>query len=164
MIVRAFVSGLAAACLLSPTIALAQVAVSCSVSSSALVFGDYDPSQPTASDIQGSISVTCNYLLALGTATVAYQISLSPGSGSYAQRRMSATGNTLLYNLYTDAAGSQIWGDGSAGTATISDSYQLGFGLLGSKTVAYPVYGRIPARQMVPSSVYTDSVVVTVTY
>lgn len=159
-----WLSGFGVACLLLPRFVAAQVAVSCNASSSALAFGSYDPSRPTASDAQASISVTCTYLLSLGTATVAYQITLSPGGGSYAQRRMSAGGDNLRYNLYADAAATQIWGDGSAGTVTVSDSYQLGFGLLGSKTVSYPVYGRVPAGQTVPAGAYADSVTVTVTY
>ncbi|BBA33301.1 spore coat U domain-containing protein [Methylocaldum marinum] len=63
--------------------------------------------------------------------------------------------------MYTDSARSSIWGDGSAGTQTVSDGYLLG---LLTVTRHYPVYGRIPADQNVSPGVYLDTIFVTVLY
>jgi len=74
---------------------------------------------------------------------------------------MSNGSSQLAYNLYTDSARTSVWGDGSSGTAKVSDGY-----LLGLFTVAkdYPVYGRIPELQNAAVGSYLDTVVVTVNY
>ena len=131
----------------------ATVTANCTVSSSALAFGNVNPLGGNV-DAAGGITVTCTN----GTGWSA-AAGLGSGSGaSFAARRMSQGANLLDYNLYTDAARSNVWGDGTGSTTVFSDT---GTGL------AQPVvvYGRVPSGQptVLPGG-YSDSVLVTVTY
>lgn len=130
----------------------------CSVSATGVAFGIYDTTAASPNEATGTISVNCTLLSGLG----GYTISLSMGSsGSYAARTMTSGGSTLSYNLYTDAARTQIWGNGSGGSATVG-SFAL-VALLGGLGT-HQVYGRIPARLAANPGSYTDTIIVTVTY
>lgn len=130
----------------------------CSVSATGVAFGVYDTSAAAPDDATGTISVNCTLLSGLA----GYTISLSTGSsGSYAARRMASGGATLNYQLYTDAARTQVWGNGSGGSATVV-SFGLVAALGGSAT--HQVYGRIAARLVANPGSYSDSILVTVTY
>ena len=134
-------------------------ALNCSVSASGTNFGSYSIFNPAPLDAVGNIRVSCSNLISI---LVNYTILLSPGaSGSYAARRMSNGGNNLAYNLYTNAARTAIWGNGSAGTSVLNDGYLLG---LFTVTQNYSVYGRVVAGQNVPPGAYSDTIVVTVNY
>jgi spore coat protein U domain-containing protein, fimbrial subunit CupE1/2/3/6 len=74
---------------------------------------------------------------------------------------MLLPGVHLNYSLYTTAADTTVWGDGTAGTGTVSDSYTA-IGL--SETKTYNVFGLLPALQTVGVGSYTDTVMVAVTY
>lgn len=132
----------------------------CTVSASAVAFGNYVYSAASPLDASGNVRVSCS-LIGLVSLLVSYDIALSTGSGSYAARQMSSGANQLQYNLYTNSARTIVWGDGNGGTSTISDSY-----LLGLLTVErdYPIYGRVPIGQNVPAGGYNDIITVTVTY
>lgn len=131
----------------------------CSVNTSGVSFGDYDVFNPSDNDTTGNISVACAGLTE--SSTVAYDILISTGGGSYASRSMTSGGHVLTYNLYTNNSRSIVWGDGSAGTAKISDGYSLG---LNTVTKDYFIYGRIPARQNAYVGSYSDTIIVTVNY
>jgi spore coat protein U-like protein len=125
-----------------------------------LAFGNYDPSSASPNDSSGNVQVTCT-AVTLGL-TVSYVIKLSAGNGaSFSPRKMASGGNNLNYNIYTDAGHSSIWGDGTGGTSTVSDSYS---GSILTRTLNYTVYGRIPASQNAAVGVYGDSITVTVEY
>ncbi|MDQ8038782.1 MAG: spore coat U domain-containing protein [Rickettsiella sp.] len=144
--VYAACSGLGCACAVSPA-------------PTAVAFGNYNPISGTATTANGNIAVTCS---ALVIYSASYVISLNAGnSGSFATRFMNLSGNHLNYNLYTTTARTTIWGDGTAGTSTINDSY-TSIGL--STTRNYTVYGLLPALQALPVGTYTDTITVTVTY
>lgn len=75
------------------------------------------------------------------------------GSGTFAPRRMSSGGNTLNYNLYTDASRAVVWDDADSGATVLlfqADS--------SSKTFDVAIYGRISAGQDAAAGAYTDSV------
>jgi spore coat protein U-like protein len=123
--------------------ALAQ---QCTVSSEAVSFGTYDPTSGNPLNAIGSISVKC-------TPETLSVVKLDPGrnsGGGFGQRKMQKDGNYLNYNLYTDAACTKIWGDGTSNTFTQT----------GSSNVV--VYGKIPAMQKVTPGVYNDSVTIIV--
>ena len=132
----------------------ATVTANCTVSSSALAIGNVNPISGSDVDATGGISVTCTN----GTGWTA-TAGVGSGSGaSYAARRMTAGSDLLSYNIYTDAARTNVWGDGTGGTATIADS---GTGVAQNVTV----FGRVPSGQTsVPPGGYADTVAVTVTY
>ena len=124
-------------------------AVVCTFDSApSVAFGNYDVKNASPTDGVGTINITCDKnpggIAKLGT-----------GSGTLAQRHMLNGANVLNYNLYTTSARTQIWGDGSGGTGTVSFK---------TTSNSLPVYGRIPALQSVQPGLYSDSIVVTISF
>lgn len=134
---------------------------SCSVSALPVPFGAYTPSSALALSGTGTVTVTCTVTL-IGLLET-WTIALSSGSsGSFAARQMQSGGNALLYNLYTSAGHTQVWGDGSSGTATVSDTQLLVVGT--SPPYPYIVYGVVNALQDKPVGVYSDTIIVTLSF
>ena len=129
-------------------IAAPAQATTCDIAPQGVNFGAYDPFEPADLDGVGNISVTCD-----GDASVT--ISLSSGTGSYSPRTMISGADHMAYNLYTSAQRIMVWGDGSAGSDTVSATIRTG---------QFPIYGRIPARQNVPRGDYGDTIFVTISY
>jgi spore coat protein U-like protein len=133
---------------------------SCSVSATAVNFGTYNPLSGTPNDATGTVTTSCQVLLAGLFAS--WTVALSTGSsGTYAGRQMNNAPGVLTYNLYTNAARTSIWGDGSAGTTLVSDNVFL---IVGSNTVNYTLYGRLFAGQDQAAGSYSDTITVTLTY
>lgn len=134
---------------------------SCSVSTTALLFGAHNP-LAGATDSSASVRVNCGGVAGL---LIPFRIDLGRGgAASYAPRRLSSGTNTLAYNLYADAGRTSVWGDGTGGSVAVDSSVLLD--VLGwAPTRTFTVYGRIGAGQTatVPGS-YADSISVTVTY
>lgn len=130
----------------------------CEVSATGVNFGNYNPLAAGHADSVGSVTVNCEKN---GPGALSFTVNLSPGgSASYATRRMAGGGGSQLdYNLYRDAARSQIWGDGTGGStnATFSDS---------TKNIqqTFSVYGRAFSGQTPTAGAYADIIVVTVVY
>lgn len=143
--------------------AVTGAAVSCSVSATGPVFGIYSPLGATPTYSNGQIQATCT-LLSGGATTVSLVSSYSTGtSGSYALRTMVSGANNLNYNLFFDAAYTQIRGDGTGGSQTGGASLALTPGNP-TQTSTATIYGRIPAGQDVAAGAYSDTIVVTITY
>ncbi len=139
-----------------PALALLET---CSVSATPVVFGSYNPASAAALPGSGTITLTCSAILSLLDS---WTISLSTGtSGSYASRQMTSGAKSLLYNLYTAASYTVVWGNGSAGTGTITGSETLS---IGTSIFNYTVYGQVAALQDRPPGTYTDAITVTVDY
>jgi spore coat protein U-like protein len=131
------------------------VRAACQVSNvSALAFGSYNVLSPTDKTITGSFNVrNCS-----GGART-YTATFSAGNGTLAARALRSGVNTLGYNIYKDAAYTQILGSGSGGTATIANTNS------GSGTgPTHTLYGLIPAGQDVPAGSYTDTLTITITF
>lgn len=120
----------------------------CSLSTSGIAFGGYDPFLDQNVDSAATINVTCD-------ETTAYSIALSTGSGTYETRVMTSGLHHLLYNLYLNASLTTVWGDGTGQSATLSDTQPV---------ANYTVYGRIPAGQNAHVGVYSDTIVITLTF
>ncbi len=126
---------------------------SCTITTTALNFGNH-ASLDTAKTVTNSISVTC-------TAGTLYDVGLSNGSsgGTGPTSRLLkniATSEAITYGIYRNAALSLPWGN-TAGSNTVSAT---GNGV----AQTYAGYGRVPVQPTPPSLIYTDTVVVTVTY
>ena len=121
----------------------------CSVITQNINFGSYDVFNNSSKESAGNIIVSCD-------SFANYTISLSTGGGTFFNRVLKFGGYLLNYNLYIDPARSNIWGDGSAGTLTVS-SVTL-------TTSNHVVYGRIPARQNAFPGNYMDNVNVTISF
>ena len=70
-------------------------------------------------------------------------------------RNLMSSGSVLFYNLFSDPGRSQVIGDGTSGSTTLTRNVD--------RTNPWDVtlYGRIPALQVIPPGSYTDSLVVT---
>jgi len=131
----------------------------CSVSTSGVAFGSFNPLLGQSADTNGTIAVICAGA-PLDTAT--YTITINSGLGSFSARKMVAGSDSLTYNLYKDSGCTQVWGDGTASTAAMSDSVTLNSS---SSTTNYVVYSRIAGGQNTAKAhTYSDSLVVTITY
>ena len=132
----------------------AVIASACLVSATTLDFGTYSPSSATALTGASTISVNC-------TSGSSYTTSLNVGSGggAFTGRTLLSGSNTLNFNLYKDAAYTQVWGDGTGSTFTVAGT---GSGLLAANTLT--VYGQIPISQDKPVGTYTSLITVTVSY
>ena len=126
----------------------------------AINFNNVTSIGPTAAriDAEGTVTVECNtpYTIYIGDG----QNRVAPGSGN---RRMAQGAARLPYQLFKDAARTQVW-DATGGTAAIGGSggvSDTGTGAPQNKTV----FASIPAGTTLPApGTYTDTVVITVTY
>ncbi len=121
----------------------------CTVSTTPVSFGSYNPSTPTPLDAAGTVSWRCT-----GNRRTVQVLISTGGSGSFS-RRMTGTSGTLQYNLFMDATRQTIWGDGTAGTQFISQDTRS------SENYTVSIYGRLPPGQSVQAGTYSDSLVVT---
>jgi spore coat protein U-like protein len=138
----------AAICLLSTTGAWAQQSPSCTISVTSVAFGTYNVFTSTADDSTGTITYRCN------SAAANISVSLSNGSSTtFSPRTLRQGSETLQYNLYLNAARTQIWGDGTGGTSVYTQANPPN-----NSNVNLTIYGRIPAQQDVSAGNYTDTV------
>ncbi|MFM0178067.1 spore coat U domain-containing protein [Paraburkholderia aspalathi] len=107
----------------------------------------------SALNASGAITARC-------TNGDAYQIALSSGlSGSVAARQMQRAGGggAVNYQLYTDAAHTSAWGDGTAGTT-------MATGTGSGNAVSITVYGRVPAQTTPMPGNYSDTITATISF
>jgi len=134
----------------------ASVANNCTISTTAIAFGAYDPIVTHAStplDATGSVTITCTK----GATTT---IGLGPGAnapGTSTTRAMVAGGNKLDYEIYQETGRTTVWGTSGAGLLTPAAAPD-------KSPRAFTTYGRIPAGQDVPSGSYSDTVTATVNF
>jgi spore coat protein U-like protein len=129
-------------------------APSCTISSTSVVFGNYNVFNGTALDSTGTITYRCNSTAANIT------ISLSKGqSATYNPRRMNKGAEILTYNLYRNAARTTIWGDGTGGSSVYSRGNPPN-----NSNVNVVIYGRVPALQDVSAGSYGDTVSATINF
>lgn len=115
-----------------------------------LAFGAIDALLPVATDSSSTVQVSCPEL-------TEYSISLSAGSGSFSSRRLSSGALELQYQLYADASRVNPWGDGSGGSVRVNGSADPGGSL-------HTVYGRVPHQPLAKPGIYSDSLLVTVSF
>lgn len=116
-------------------------------------FGSYDVFRISPTTAVGSISYSCTDVQ--GNKTM--RMSLSTGSGTFANRTLGS-GSNFKYNLYPDAANSQVWGDGTGNT------YQFSVNPNDTNVHTLTVYGAILPLQDVGVGNYTDAITVTMIF
>jgi spore coat protein U-like protein len=132
----------------------ATIASACLVTANTLNFGPYSPTSATALTGTTNIFVNCTS----GSPFTA-ALNVGSGGGSFTGRTLVSGSNTLTFNLFRDSAWTQVWGDGTGSTFTVTGT---GSGLLTSNSI--PVYGSIPISQDKPVGTYTSLITVTITY
>jgi spore coat protein U-like protein len=131
----------------------------CSVSTTNLSFGTYNPTTATPTTATATVSVSCVSVSIPMTATV--DLGLSAGTSTTAAGRQMGNGAARLnYNIYQDGGYATIWGNGSNGgqLQTLSIANLLNF------NATRTAFGRIPAGQYAKTGGYTDPIVVTFTF
>ena len=133
-------------------------AFNCRVSTTPVSFLNYDVFSNSPAYSTGTVAVDCNnpdhHPLPV---TIAIN---RGGSGSFNPRQMrrAAGGDRLNYYLFTDASRAVIWGDGTGGTSTVTNTVTR------NSPWNATVYGMLPARQNVRVGSYSDRLLVTVTW
>ena len=131
-------------------VARMQVDTSCKVFTEPLAFGN-------ANIFSGQIDATANIRLRCGPA-VAYSVAIDNGQHFNGNRRMWNGGTFFAYvnyQIYRNAARTQVWGSTAATMAT---------GVTPANgQVTLVAYGRVPASIVLPSE-YKDVVTVTVNF
>lgn len=132
----------------------AIVGKNCSITTTAVNFGSYDPVVAHASsplDSTGSVVVTC-------TRGAGTRIDLGLGSNpSGSTRRMQGGSDFLSYGLYQNPGRTTVWGSGPTGGQTIATAPN-------KNARTFVVYGRVPAGQDVAAGSYNDIVLATINF
>lgn len=139
----------------------------CTISSTGLAFGAYQPLTfagkltSAAVDSTATVSVVCTGINTAGPYTMVLGPSTA-GSGDRVSTRyltLSNGGAPMAFNVYTDASRTIVWGNGTTG-ALLSGSIATG-----NSNQSHTVYGRIPAGQnTLKAGSYSDSLTMTITY
>ncbi|MCA1585415.1 MAG: spore coat U domain-containing protein [Acidobacteria bacterium] len=124
----------------------------CSVSATAVAFGNYNVFATGNVDSTATVTVNCTLL-----GTVSVQLNRGQFATSFSPRQMNRSGERLNYNLFFDSTRTQIWGDGTSGTVVWSAG-------LVSGNQSRTVYGRLFPLQNVTVGAYTDTVIVTAVF
>lgn len=125
----------------------AKAVIVCSVVNQGLAFG-------TSATGTGTINYSCTgyntssttFTLCIGLGTPSY-----PGTAS--QPVMLRNSNTLNYNVYRNAALSQVW----TNNQPLTKSVTVGAGIGTTVTGSFQFYGRIPTGQTAPAGAYQAS-------
>jgi spore coat protein U-like protein len=133
----------------------ANVAANCTISTSPVAFGAYDPLVANLAaplDATGGVSVACTKG---SVPTIGLDVGSHP-SGP-ARRMLGATsGDFLTYELYQPGGYVTVWGTGGAAyTAAAAPN---------RNARSFTVNGRVPANQDVGTGNYGDSVLATVNF
>lgn len=147
----------------------ASVTANCTISTTAVAFGAYDPvvaNAATALNGTGTVGIAC-------TKGSAPNIALGFGlNNAGVQRNMKITGggsDLLAYQLYTPSSnaanaacsfpGSTVWADGTSGTSVLTPTSPPN-----KNSRSYNVCGTVAAGQDVSVGSYQDTVVATVNF
>lgn len=135
----------------------ASVAKNCTIGSSTLAFGSYDPvvtNLSTNLDQSSTITLTCTK--AASGITLGFGNSANAPAGCTApQRCMLSAGNYLNYQIYSDSGRTAVW------TTAIAETVTGGV----TTPTNVTIYGRIPSAQDASvGASYADSVTATVNF
>lgn len=123
------------------------------------VTADNDMAFGTQNFLDVAIDATADFTIQCTTGTVG-TISLDQGlgtGGTVTVRRMENGAEQIEYGLYTDAARTSYWGDGTGGSNTVAHTGT------GAETTL-TIYGRTSIQSEPSANTYTDTITVTVTY
>jgi spore coat protein U-like protein len=148
--------GCAGLALIAAAPVCAGTITSCTVTAVGVAFGSYTPLQVSPLDVNGTINIACTGVTGRNTVT----IDLSTGaSNTYVARTLVTGVYTLKYNLYYDAAYTQVWGNGTGGSVEGSTTIRRR-----APNVSLPVYGAVAPGQDPAPGIYGDTILVSVNY
>lgn len=123
----------------------ATVISTCRISTAAstIAFGNYDPTDSTPLDANGSFGFRC-------TKGTTYRLYVT------GTRTMTSGVNNLTFELYSDTGRSTVYPGASGGATPVVAG--------NNNEVASTIYGRVPALQDAAAASYTAPLVATVEY
>jgi spore coat protein U-like protein len=139
----------------------ANVVASCTIATTAIAFGNYDPvvaNLTTPVDSNGTVTVACTQgaVTSLGMNQGVNPTGTSTAAAPVRQMAAGAV-NRMRYDLYQDAARNTAWGDfGTAGASTYTAATK--------NATTLNIYGRIPSGQDAVVGAYTDTVTATISF
>ena len=139
----------------------ATVIANCTIATTPIAFGNYDPVSANAGaaahlDSTGTVDVACT------RGTPGLRIDLNTGAnaaGVVATTRAMTAGAGLFldYELYSDNGRTTLWGSGAGSGVTLTPP--------ANKNVrSTTVYGRVPGAQDAAAGTYNDTVVATINF
>ena len=152
----ASLAALAAFLLLFAPAAARALVFNCIVTATDINFGTFSGTRLTAT---GTVTITCS-----GFLNSQVQVRLSTGSsGIFLARTMKSGTKSLIYNMYTDASATQIFGDGTGGSGTVS--VPINFTIISPPgpevTGRATIFAVLPAQSTPPTGAYSDLIIVT---
>jgi spore coat protein U-like protein len=132
-------------------------AQTCGISATTVSFGHYDGVTTTDAVTTGNLNYWCASASNARTVTVYLSKGAAPSNNPRKMQPYSGT-DKLNYNLYLDAAHTQIWGDPNP------FCYKAIVPANTWPNVNIPVYGMIPQGQDVASGTYADNITVTINF
>ena len=146
-------------------VASSVMAGSCAVSSSGMAFGSYQPltfaGKVTSANVTSvaAVSVVCTGIVTGGSYSIALGPSTSVNSTNPRYLTNINGGANMVFNIYTEASYTTIWGDGTSGSL-VSGSIPSA-----DSNQSHTVYGKIPAGQStLKAGSFSDSLTITLTY
>ena len=143
----------------------AHADTTCTATATAVAFGNVGNMAGSATPASMGISITCATSGLTLLANVRVRLCVGIGSGSAGttllptRQLANASGDTLAFQLYTDAAQQVPWGLLQGGAPPAQDlqiSYSAPL-LGGSTTTSTTVYGLVPANQSLATGTYSSS-------
>jgi len=143
-----------------------MAASSCTAAATSVGFGIYDAASALPDDSTGTLTVSCTYTGPGGTDEASYAVTLGSTNSPSPETRWLTTGAyRLYYNLYRNAARTEIWGNGTGGSYVVSGTLRPGPGVgNNTRSATYTVYGRVPAQQDAAVGNFSDTIVITLTF
>lgn len=121
----------------------------CQIDVAPVVFGIVEHDRRT--DGTGRITVTC-------ASARPFLIGIGAGQGGSERRLSGPDGASLRYELYSDPGRNFPWGDDQTGGNAVGGVSN------GVHPDTFTIYGRIPAQGGKPPGIYTDSLLVTLSF
>jgi spore coat protein U-like protein len=138
----------------------ADVVASCTISTTGISFGNYDPvvtNHTTPLDANGTVTVACTNgaVTTIGMDQGANQSGTSTAAAPL--RQMASGSNKVRYDLYQDTLHTTVWGDiGGASAKSYTSTGMAG--------TTFTIYGRMGAGQDAVTGSYTDTVTATIQF
>jgi spore coat protein U-like protein len=130
-------------------------AATCSISNVDVAFGAIEPLQNNLRNTMSTLTVTC-------TGNIGEIVNYSIALATSGPRKMLGANGDVAFELYVDSSRSQVWGDGTSGTAIIAGSITLDFS---SASQNYTVYAKLPSGySRARAGIYNADLVLTLSY
>jgi len=136
----------------------------CHIKVSDLRFGSYNPNAPQDKQSQTEVRITCEEDRSKDKDDDYVRVTVSEGrSGSCRNRHMQrgSGGDRLFYNVYRDAARTQVAGDSDDGCLDLVPPFRVDDDEF---EIDVTLYGSIPAGQYTAAGMFFDTLIVEVEF